>query len=161
MSTTYNDTPFKITLHFDSVNGATPTPNATPITISGVLNGTVTGSDVSNVTASFNTPVNTPAAGATVNSTSATPTQLTDTFTSGLYNNTLTVPISNFLIVPSTSNFGRTTLEASLTSALSPAIPAGNGGGGTTNAPEPTSVALFALAIGGLAWHRHRARHAA
>jgi hypothetical protein len=161
VTTTYNNTPFSLTLHFDSVNGATPTPNATPITISGVLNGTVSGSDVSSVTATFNTPVNTPAAGATVNSASSTPTQLTDTFTAGLYNNTLTVPTGNFLIVPSTSNFGRTTMEASLTSVLSPAIPAGDSGGGSTNTPEPTSVALFAMAIGGLAWHRFRARQAA
>jgi hypothetical protein len=162
VSTTYNNTPFSLTLHFDSVNGQTPTPNATPITISGVLNGTVSGSDVSSVVATFNTPVNTPAAGATVNSTSSTPTQLTDTFTAGLYNNTLTVPTGNFLIVPSTSNFGRTTMEGSLTSVLSPAIPAGQTGGGTTTStPEPTSVALFAMAIGGLAWHRYRTRRTA
>jgi hypothetical protein len=160
VSTTYNNTPFSITLHFDTVNGATPTPNATPITITGVLNGKVTGSDNSGVTASFNTPVNTPASGVTVNSTSSTPTQLTDTFTSGLYNNTLTVNTGGFQLVPSTSNFGRTTLEGSLTSVLSPAIPAGDSGGGTTNTPEPTSVALFAMAIGGLAWHRYRVRRA-
>ena len=54
-STTYTNTPFEITLVVNTVNGTTPSPNQTPITVTGVLNGTVSGNDQSNVTATYNT----------------------------------------------------------------------------------------------------------
>lgn len=176
VSTTYSHTPFNVTLHFDSVNGQTPVPdpNGTPITITGELNGTATGSDVSNVKATFNPPTNATSTGSQI---TTTPTQITDTFQTGSFSNTMTVPTSNFLLVPSTSNFGRTTLEANLTSTPSnpppssggsttPSSPPPSSGGSTTpssgqEVPEPTSIALFAAAIAGLALHRYRARRAA
>ncbi|HMB04340.1 MAG TPA: PEP-CTERM sorting domain-containing protein [Isosphaeraceae bacterium] len=160
-STTYDNTPFDVTFLVKNVNGQAPNPNATPIDISGTLKGTVTGSDVSNVTATFNPPTNSTSTGSQV---TATPTQITDTFQTGSYSNTMTIPSSGFLIVPSSSNLGQTTLEAHLTSTTSPVPPpAGAGGSGTPtpDTPEPTSIALFAMALGGLALHRYRARRAA
>jgi hypothetical protein len=167
VSTTYSHTPFNVTLHFDSVNGQTPVPdpNGTPITITGELNGTATGSDVSNVKATFNPPTNATSTGSQI---TTTPTEITDTFQTGSFSNTMTVPTSNFLLVPSSSNFGRTTLEANLTSTRSNPPPSSDGStGGSTSpsggqtVPEPTSIVLFAAAIAGLALHRYRARRAA
>jgi len=95
-TTTYNNTPFNISLLVNQVDGTTPNPNQTPLQISGELNGTVVGNDTSNVTATFN-PLNNP------------------NFQTGLYENTLSVPSSKSLVA-STTNSGQTSGEAVITS---------------------------------------------
>jgi len=95
-TTTYNNTPFNISLLVNQVDGTTPNPNQTPLQISGELNGTVVGNDTSNVTATFN-PLNNP------------------NFQTGLYENTLSVPSSKSLVA-STTNSGQTSAEAVITS---------------------------------------------
>ena len=90
-STVYNNTPFRITYLTDAVGGKTPIPNDTPIQLTGMLNGTVTGSSVSTVVATFNT----------VNSS----------FRTGNMLNALTTDNARFL-VPSTNNAGLSTSEA-------------------------------------------------
>lgn len=125
-STTYANTPFAIQLTADAVNGTTPVvPNQTPLTITGLLNGTVSGASQSSVVATFDPLVN-------------------SSFQTGLYVNTLGLPNSPLNLVPSTSNNGDTTLQASLTSAVSPAPPV----------PEPSTLALFAATIIGLGFRR-------
>src|SRR5215218_10258490 len=52
-STTYTNTPFHITYLANTINGVAPAPNETPIQVSGVLNGDITGSNQSNVVATF------------------------------------------------------------------------------------------------------------
>ena len=52
MSTTYNNTPFSITFVPGTLNGNAVNPGT--VTITGVLNGTVTGSNHSSVVATFN-----------------------------------------------------------------------------------------------------------
>ena len=139
MTTAYADTPFSITFLVHSVDGQAPTPNETPITITGHLKGSVTGSGVSTVKATFDPIAN------------------QGTFQTGAYTDTVNT-LGKAFLVPSTSNFGQTTAEAYLTStAVSPAP----SGGGTNvppaqSTPEPTSIALFGLALGGLALNRAR-----
>ena len=125
-STTYANTPFNITFNADSLNGGAVQPNGTPVTLSGLLNGTISGNNQSSVVASFN-GFNTP------------------TFSTGLYSNTLTAPSSALSIVPSTSNGGVSTLQVSLNSTAT-AIPL----------PEPSTFVVFGAAILGLGLSRRR-----
>ncbi len=127
-STTYVNTPFHITFQSKLIDGVEPVPNATPIQIKGVLNGTINGSNQSTVVATFD------------------PTTIIPDFVTGLYTNTLTIPDLNLSLVPSTSNGGRTTVQAYLVA--------------TPNAPpvpEPTTIALFLTTLAGLGI-RHRVR---
>ena len=48
-TTTYKDTPFSITYQVNTVNGAVAIPNETPITVTGVLNGSITGENQSSL----------------------------------------------------------------------------------------------------------------
>jgi hypothetical protein len=121
-SVTYNQTPFHFKFTADTVNGQVVQPNQTPIDVTGVLNGTLSGANSSSVTATFDKP-------STGNYT----------FLTGLYSNTLTVPDSPLTIVPSTTNNGQTTAQAILSNS---AI--------TSPVPEPSSVLVFAAAIVGL-----------
>lgn len=130
-STTYTDTPFSVTLLVNKVDGSTPDPNQTPVQVTGVLNGTLTGGDQSTVVAKFD-PIANP------------------TFLTGPFSNTLSIFDNPLSLVPSTTNNGLTTAQAYITSTPV-----------NTNVPEPTSVALFLTAIGGLGWRRFRTRKAA
>ena len=57
-STTYVNTPFSFTFQSKTIDGVEPVPNGTPISIKGVLNGTVTGGNQSSVVATFDpTPI--------------------------------------------------------------------------------------------------------
>lgn len=94
-STTYKDTPFSITLIANEVDGDVPVPNGTPIVISGVLNGTITGGNQSTVRALFNPIGDVP-------------------FLTGDFANVLTLPVTDIFLVPSTTNNGVTTAEAHL-----------------------------------------------
>jgi hypothetical protein len=125
-TTTYTNTPFHITFLANTVNGAAPDPNQTPIQVSGVLNGTVTGSNETEVVATFN-PVSTP------------------TFLTGQYTNTMSILDSPLSLVPSTTNNGQTSAQANLESTITTPPPI----------PEPTSIALFLTTLAGLGVRHH------
>lgn len=128
--TTYNDTPFSIKYNALTVNGTAPTVNGGPLTITGKLNGVVEGADRSNVVATFD-PV------------TVDPAFRTDDFL-----NTLKVG-GSVLLVPSSTNGGRTTVQAVLSATYKPVVPT----------PEPTTIAIFMVAGIGLGLrHRLRAR---
>jgi hypothetical protein len=99
VSTTYTNTPFHVTFGVQQVDGTNTT--ITPITISGVLNGTITGPSQSSVIATFD-PVSKP------------------DFTVGASNNELSVLSTTVSLVPSTTNGGRTTAQAELLSHIAP-----------------------------------------
>ncbi len=126
-TTTYNNTQFKITYLAQKVNGGIPTVNETPLVITGKLNGAVTGAGQSSVVATFD-PI------------SPDPTFRTDDFV-----NTLTMPTS-YLLVPSSTNSGRTTIQSTMASVNNP-LPA--------PAPEPATIAVFVMAGVGLGLRRH------
>jgi hypothetical protein len=137
---TYANTPFHIKLTADAVNGqAGFQPNGTPIDISGVLNGTLSGANQSTVTATFNKPLD---------STGAATNPAAYTFLTGLYNNTLQIPDNPLTIVPSTANNGMTTAQAVLADSSI-----------TSPVPEPSTIVLFAATVAGLGF-RHRIRKA-
>ncbi|WP_406700426.1 PEP-CTERM sorting domain-containing protein [Singulisphaera sp. Ch08] len=94
-STTYTNTPFSITLIANEVDGSVPVPNGTPIVISGVLNGKISGANQSTVRATFNPVGEIP-------------------FLTGEFANVLTLPVTDIFLVPSTTNQGVTTAEAHL-----------------------------------------------
>lgn len=148
-SVTYNNTPFDFSFKADSLNGANGlAPNETPVNLSGVLNGTLTGNSQSSLTAQFGKWV-TDSAGKSV----FQPYTPQDTFkfntglSSGiLYANTLTLPNNPVAIVPYTTNNGLTTAQAFLSS---------NSIGSPV--PEPSTIVLFAATAVGLGF-RHRLR---
>jgi len=128
-STTYNNTPFSITFAPSSFNntplGAT---DSAPVTLTGTLNGQITGSYQSSVNVSFN-PVSDGAfqlAGA-----SSTLNMLQN---------------DQKLLVPASAG-GTTTLEGMITTkgSFNPEVPA----------PEPSTIALFLSTIGGLGLRRY------
>jgi hypothetical protein len=129
--TTYTNTPFNISYLVKTVDGSAPVPNETPIKLTGVLNGTISGANESSVVAKFD-PVSNP------------------NFLTGNYKNTLSIFDSPLSLVPSTTNSGQTTAQAFLTTAAANPPPGGGNGGGNNNVPEPTSVALFLTTLGGL-----------
>lgn len=93
ITTSYTNTPFTITYLTTQVDGATPDPNETPITITGFLQGTINGSSQSDVVATFN------------------PITTANFRTSELINN-LTILDAAVSLVPSSTNLGRTTAQA-------------------------------------------------
>ncbi|HEU5116446.1 MAG TPA: PEP-CTERM sorting domain-containing protein [Isosphaeraceae bacterium] len=129
--TSYDHTPFSITYTAQKVNGTVPTPNETPITITGFLNGSVSGPDQSNVVATFD-PIATP------------------NFITGDYANTLSVLDPQVSLVPSTTNSGQTTAQAHLEVVAAP----------SAAVPEPATIAFFLTTIAGLGL-RHRFRRLA
>ncbi|MHC5540230.1 PEP-CTERM sorting domain-containing protein [Singulisphaera rosea] len=130
-TTTYTHTPFKITLVVDQVNGVTPDPNQSPIVLTGYLDGKITGGDKSSVQATFD-PIG------------------SIQFQTGNYQNTLTIPDLKVTLVPSTTNGGRTTAEARI-STISTVKPV----------PEPTTAALFLTTLAGLGMRGRLRRRAA
>ncbi len=131
-STSYTDTPFSITYLVNKVDGSVPSINQSPITIKGVLNGSVSSSSQSDVVATFD-----PASIAA--------------FQTGSYLNTLKIKDNALSLVPSSTNSGRTTAQARIIvqSVTPPPV------------PEPTSIAIFLTAIVGLCLRRRLARPAA
>jgi hypothetical protein len=123
-STTYNDTPVTLSFLPSQFNG---TDISGPISITGHLNGTVTGPFQSDVTVSF------------------------DKIPSGTFNVPNgkgmldLLPNSSALLVPSSVNNGQTTLQAHVTM---------DGGTAPTPAPEPSTIALFLSTVGGLGLRR-------
>lgn len=126
-STTYNDTPFSLSLIPDSFNGTTVQDS--PVQITGYLNGTVTGSNQSSVKVTFN-PVTTSAFSI-------------GTGGSGV----LDLSNSQELLVPSSVNGGQTTLQAQVTASAASV-------GSEAGVPEPSTIALFLSTVGGIGLRR-------
>lgn len=102
VSVTYNNTPFTITLGVEAVDGEIPDVNQTPITVTGLLNGTITGTKQSSVTATFDLdPANPPS------------------FRVGDFIHTLT-NINTIDLAPYTTNSGRTSIQGRITSTAVP-----------------------------------------
>jgi hypothetical protein len=137
---TYDNTPFSIKFTVDKVNnGVGPvTPNETPFNITGVLNGTLSGANQSNVTATFDPPVH-----------HLTSDPASYSFATDLYTNTLKIANNPLSIVPSTTYNGMTTAQGMLTTYFTATAPV----------PEPSTVLLFSATIAGLGF-RHRLRRA-
>jgi hypothetical protein len=141
-STSYTNTPFHITYLANTVNGSAPDPNQTPIQVSGVLNGKVTGGNQSDVKATFDPITN-------------------GTFTTGNWSNTISIADNPLTLVPSTTNNGQTSAQAFLQSTMTSSSSSTGGStntGGTTNIPEPSTIALFLTSLAGLGIHRIRRR---
>jgi hypothetical protein len=129
-TTTYNNTPFSITYLAENVDGNKPVPNDTPITLTGVLNGTFSGPDQSSVVATFN------------------PVDLKP-FQTGAFVNTLSILGNSVSLVPSTTNGGQTTVQASMAVTASPS---------PSPVPEPASLAIFLTAAAALGFRRRLLR---
>jgi hypothetical protein len=99
--TSYDHTPFSITYSALKVNGVEPDPNQSPITVTGFLNGSVTGPTQSDVVATFS-PIANP------------------TFLTGEFVNKLSVLDPQVSLVPSTTNGGRTTAQGHLRVSAAP-----------------------------------------
>ncbi len=134
---TYNNVPFTITLNSTMVGGAAPNPNTTPVSITGMLNGTVSGPNQANIIATFNQPAATTNPDGTVNSDPGYQ------FVTGLYSNTLHVADNPLHLVPSSSNSGETSVQALLTNSVV-----------TAPVPEPSTLLLFAATAAGLGLRR-------
>jgi hypothetical protein len=134
--TVYNNTHFSIAYNPVSVAG-TPLPaGATPVTVTGVLNGTITGSQ-SNVKATFDT-ISSPVF----------------SVGNGQFLSTLSILNNPLDLVPASAG-GRTTIQAQVvTTSPSPA--------GDNNTPEPTTLAILATSMVGFGLRqRLRARKSA
>ncbi len=130
-STTYTNTPFSINFIPGTVAGETPT-SASPIKITGVFNGTITGSNQSSVVATFNT------FNGVSNLTAA----------SGTFTSTLTIPQGSMLpLVPSSAGSGATTVEGMISTTLS--------SNNEVPAPEPSTIALFLSTVCGLGLRKY------
>jgi hypothetical protein len=126
-STKYTNTPFSIKFNADALNGSQFQPNETPVTISGVLNGTLSGNNQSSVVATFNS-IDKP------------------NFQTGLYSNSLAPPGSALNIVPSTTNNGLSTVQVMLASTAT-----------GSPVPEPSTILIFGASIVGIGlWGRRR-----
>lgn len=130
----YNNDKFSLTFNPVSIAGTPYATNAAPVTITGELNGSVTG-NMSSVQATFD-PITSPSFSSADKS----------------YLSTLTVLNNPLALVPASAG-GRTTMQAGvITTTPSPA-----GGGIDNQVPEPTTFAILATAMVGLGL-RHRLR---
>ena len=127
--TDYNNTPFSITYNPLTIAGANYPTSSTPVTITGMLTGAITGNQ-SSVVATFNS-ISSPV------------------FTSanGTYLSTLSVLNSPLALVPASAG-GITTVQAGLVTTYP--SPAGGGGSNPPSAPEPTTLAILGTALVGL-----------
>jgi len=125
-TTTYNNTPFSFTV-LPSAYNSDPLPNFTPLTITGVLNGSVSDNQSSVIAKLDPIPNN--------------------TFQLGDATSTLAGLPSTLLLVPSSSAGGTTTIEGAINTAgsVNPQAPV----------PEPSTIALFLSTVGGLALRRY------
>jgi hypothetical protein len=125
-TTTYNNTPFSITLVPAAFNN-TPLQNVNPVTVSGTLNGQITGKYQSSVNVAFQPGIGTfQIAGAT---------------------STLNILQNDQKLLVPASAGGTTTLEGTIKTVglREPSAPV----------PEPSTVALFLSTIGGLGLRKY------
>jgi len=128
-ATTYSNTPIQISLQPQSYGGTSISSDA-PVVVSGVLNGVVNGPSSSTVTATFNPP---------------SPSMLS---LGGNSTVEFSLPTSTLLLAPSTSNNGTTSAQGLVTSSASQP-------GSESPVPEPSTIALFLTAVGGLGLRRY------
>jgi hypothetical protein len=129
-SVSYNNTPFSFTLLPSAYNGVpiSSSTNPTNPTVSGFLNGTLSGNSQSSVIATFTTPI------------------MNDIFPLGGATSTLAGLPNEVLLVPASAG-GTTTLEGAINTVGTVNPP--------TPAPEPSTIALFLSTVGGLALRRY------
>ena len=121
------NTPFQISLLPASYGSTTFGTDAPVVSLTGVLNGTVSGPSNSTVTATFN---------------SVSPSSIS----LGSGNGTAKFSLPNsFLLAPSTSNNGTTSAQGLVTSST----------GSESPVPEPSTIALFLTTVGGLGLRRY------
>jgi hypothetical protein len=134
--TDYNNTPFTITYNPVTIAGANYPATTTPITITGTLNGSVTGSQ-SSVVAKFNSV-----------------SQPIFPSPDGTFISTLSILNNPLALVPASAG-GITTVQAQVNTTFpSPS--------GDNNTPEPTTLAILATSIVGFGLRqRLRARKSA
>jgi hypothetical protein len=120
-STTYHNTPFSLTFLPSAVGGTDVTSDVKPITISGMLNGTVSGNTQSSVTAKFD-DITAP------------------TFSTPGYDHTISITNTSLSLVPPLTGNGQTSIQANFASTTNSETPV----------PEPTTIALFLTTLGGL-----------
>jgi hypothetical protein len=126
-STTYNNTPFSITMVPASYNN-TPLTDTTPVTVTGTLNGTITGKYQSSVNVAFN-PISNGA------------------FQLAGASGTLQMAQNDQKLLVPASAGGITTLEGTIKTSGSsnPEAPV----------PEPSTIALFLSTVGGLGLRKY------
>lgn len=137
-STTYKNTPFKISFLPASYKGDTSVSGDAPVVLTGKLNGVVTGPSSSTVQATFD-PVSSGMVGLGTAGTAS-----------------FTLPTGSLFLAPSTSNAGMSSAQGLVT--FTPGVGTGNGGGaGGAEAPvpEPSTIALFLTTVGGLGLRRY------
>jgi len=130
-TTTYTNIPFQVLFKTEAVNGTIPTPNETPVILTGWLNGTVSAgaagtSPQSNLTATFSSPQFTP------ESMPSYPVNVMP-FQTGI--------LTNYLSITNPGNNGQS-VQANLITAQ--------------NVPELSSIAIFASIAGLGLWQRRR-----
>ena len=130
-TTTYTNIPFQILFKTEAVNGTVPSPNETPVILTGWLNGTVSAgaagsSPQSNLTVTF-TPLEIIPESPPPYPVSVRP------FTTG--------DLTNYLSITNPGNNGQS-IQANLITAQ--------------NVPEPSSIAIFASIAGLGLWQRRR-----
>jgi hypothetical protein len=128
VSTVYDNTPFSITYSPASIDGNAVTGTAT---ITGVLNGTVTGDNYSTVVATFN---------------KLTSNSFQTQDGTNLVTTTLGIPQGSLYLVPSQTGDGNSTAEGLVSTTGSP---------NETPAPEPSTIALFLSTVGGLGLRKY------
>ena len=141
--TDYKDTPFTITYNPLTIAGTNYPTTGAPVTITGLLNGAITGSQSSVV--------------ATFSSVSSPVFASAD----GTYLSTLSVLNNPLALVPASAG-GITTVQAQVTTTTP--SPASGGGSGDTPPPipEPTTFAILATAMVGFGIRKRlRSRDAA
>jgi hypothetical protein len=119
-STTFTNTPFNVNFTITQSDGT-----KTPVNLSGVLNGTITGPDQSSVVATFN-----PIANPDISIGGGSPASLE-----------LSVLSPTVSLVPSTTNGGRSTVQAHLVSQIAPV-------------PEPAALAVIVSGLAALGLRR-------
>jgi hypothetical protein len=128
-STTYSNTPFSITYVPGTIDANAV---SSTISITGVLNGTVTGDNYSTVVATFN-PL--------------TKGSFQAVDGSNMVTSTLSIPQGSQLLVPSLTGAGETTVEGLIKTTGVPI--------NETPAPEPSTIALFLSTVAGLGLRKY------